>query len=99
MMAGAGLGAGFGMANMMMGAMQQPGQQGQQPQQPAAPAAAPSAGGTVQCPGCKANVAPGKFCAECGTNLSPAPRFCPSCGTPGAPGSKFCMNCGTGYPA
>ena len=97
MMAGAGLGAGFGMANMMMGAMQQPGQPGQQaPQQPQAPVAA---GGTVTCPGCRANVAPGKFCAECGTSLSPAPKFCPGCGTQGQPGAKFCANCGTGYPA
>lgn len=99
MMAGAGLGAGFGMANMMMGSMQ-PGQQMPQQQPPPAAAAAPAAaGGTVQCPGCSANVPPGKFCAECGTNLSPAPRFCPSCGTQGAAGAKFCANCGTGFPA
>lgn len=99
MMQGAGIGAGFGMANAMMGAMGQ-----QQPPQQAAPQAAaaprPAAGaGMVSCPGCSATVPGGKFCAECGTSLSPKPQFCPSCGTQGAAGAKFCAECGTGFPA
>ena len=99
MMAGAGMGAGFGMANAMMGAMA-PGQQQQPPQQQAPRAAAPAAaGGMVTCPGCSATVAGGKFCAECGTGLSPKPQFCPACGCQGAAGSKFCAECGTGFPA
>lgn len=103
MMAGAGMGAGFGMANAMMGAFQQPGMQQQQPQQAAAPAAAAAAaagaaGANVVCPACNAQVAPGKFCAECGAGLAPRPKFCPSCGTQGAPSAKFCQGCGTGFP-
>ncbi|MFK7990050.1 MAG: SPFH domain-containing protein [Sandaracinaceae bacterium] len=73
----------------------------------AAPAAAAGAawGGATQpgaaaqvvtCPGCAAQVPPGKFCAECGTSLAPAgPRPCPSCSAMVAPGAKFCANCGT----
>ncbi len=108
MQGGAGLGMGFAMAQMFANQMQQPPQQGypppqqgyppqQQgyPPQQAAPAAAP-AGGTVQCPGCGANVPAGRFCAECGTSLAPPqPKPCPSCGTVAAPGAKFCANCGT----
>ena len=75
-----------------MGAMA-PGQQQAAPQAaaaaPAAAAGAAAAGGTVQCPGCSATVPAGKFCAECGTSLSPQPKFCPSCGAQGAPGEDL----------
>ena len=99
MMAGAGLGAGFGMAQAFAGAMA-PGAPGAAPAAPAAAAPPMQAGpgGTVACPGCSANVPPGKFCAECGTSLSPAPKFCPSCGHQNVAGSRFCSNCGTGMP-
>lgn len=88
MMAGAGMGVGFGMAQAMGGMMNQPPPQ----QQAAAPTAA---GGMVNCGACGSNVPAGKFCAECGANLSPAPRFCPACGHQNAPGAKFCSACGT----
>lgn len=88
MMAGAGMGVGFGMAQAMGGMMNQPPPQQQAP----APAAA---GGMVNCGSCGSNVPAGKFCAECGANLSPAPRFCPACGHQNAAGSKFCSACGT----
>jgi membrane protease subunit (stomatin/prohibitin family) len=70
------------------------------PQQAYAPpqaAAAPAAqGGTVTCPACNAQVAPGKFCAECGSSLAPPqPQPCAACQTMLAPGTKFCPNCGT----
>jgi membrane protease subunit (stomatin/prohibitin family) len=97
--AGAGLGMGFAMANQFGQHMGQP-QQGYPPPQqqgyaPPPQAAAP-AGGMVACPGCNAQVPPGKFCAECGTSLAPPqPKPCPSCQTVVAPGAKFCANCGT----
>jgi membrane protease subunit (stomatin/prohibitin family) len=93
MMAGAGMGVGIGMAQAFQ---QNVAAHAQQPQpQAAAPAAS---GALVACPGCSAQVPPGKFCQECGTTLSPKPKFCPSCGTAGAAGAKFCANCGTGLP-
>ncbi|MEM9071198.1 MAG: SPFH domain-containing protein [Myxococcota bacterium] len=89
MMAGAGLGAGFGMAQAFGAAFQQ--------QPPPTPIPA-GADGKVDCPGCNASVAPGKFCAECGVKLTSAPRFCPSCGFQNPPGARFCSSCGTGLP-
>lgn len=95
MMGGAALGVGFGMANAMGQSM---GQQGQAAA-PAAAVAAPSASGPVTCPSCNASVVPGKFCAECGSNLAPEPKFCSACGAPGTPTGKFCAGCGTAYAA
>ncbi|MEM1414715.1 MAG: SPFH domain-containing protein [Myxococcota bacterium] len=92
MMAGAGLGAGFGMAQAFGAAFQQHGRQPPPPPQPAASGAA----GMVQCPACNKSVVMGKFCAECGNSLTPAPKFCPSCGVEQAAGARFCSNCGTG---
>jgi membrane protease subunit (stomatin/prohibitin family) len=84
------------MANMFAQNMQQQPQQQGQPQQQAPQQAPQAAGGAVRCPGCGANVPPGKFCAECGTSLAPpGPKPCPSCQTMAAPGAKFCANCGT----
>jgi membrane protease subunit (stomatin/prohibitin family) len=62
---------------------------------PAAPATAPA---RVGCPSCKQQVAPGKFCSECGTSLAPTPRICSACNTEGAPGARFCAGCGTAFP-
>ncbi|MET0287157.1 MAG: zinc ribbon domain-containing protein, partial [Polyangiales bacterium] len=64
---------------------------------PPMPAAA-KAPAQVACPNCKKNVAPGKYCSECGSSLANAPRVCASCGTPGTPSSRFCAECGTAYP-
>jgi hypothetical protein len=49
--------------------------------------------GQATCGNCKATVPPGKFCAECGKELSIGPKFCTNCGQ--AVGGKFCGNCGT----
>lgn len=93
--AGAGLGMGFAMANQFGQHMQpqQPQYAPPPPQQQMSPA---PQGGVVTCPGCSAQVPPGKFCAECGTSLAPPqPKPCPACQTIVPPGSKFCANCGT----
>jgi predicted amidophosphoribosyltransferase len=68
------------------------------PQQPQPHAQhAPQGGGArVTCPGCSAQVAPGKFCVECGKSLpevKAGPKFCASCGA--ALAGKFCAQCGT----
>jgi membrane protease subunit (stomatin/prohibitin family) len=71
-------------------------QQGGYPPQQGAPQQGAPAAGTVTCPGCNASVAPGRFCAECGTSLAPPqPKPCPSCNAVVQPGAKFCANCGT----
>lgn len=107
--AGAQMAMGVGMAGMMAGQMaqqqgpqypqpNQPPPQGQYGQPPPHPqAAAPTAaGGTVTCPKCSLAVAPGKFCAECGSPLAaPAKKFCSNCGSELAATAKFCANCGT----
>ena len=51
--------------------------------------------GMVNCTQCGKRVAPGKFCAECGATMAPAPKACAGCATMNPPGSKFCANCGT----
>src|SRR5690606_38929552 len=94
---GAGIGLGFAMANQMVnqaGAGTAPAGGG--PRLPPTGAAAPGAT-TVTCGGCKAEVAPGKFCAECGLALVAAPPACTGCGKPVA--GKFCAECGTPAPA
>ncbi|MFO0651561.1 MAG: SPFH domain-containing protein [Polyangiales bacterium] len=54
------------------------------------------AGGLVACPGCQAQVPPGRFCAECGTTLAaPAKKSCANCGVELAAAAKFCAECGT----
>ncbi|GAB5542438.1 MAG: SPFH domain-containing protein [Sandaracinaceae bacterium] len=96
MQGGAGLGMGFAMANMFAQNMQpQQGQPQQPPPQQPPPQPVQAGGGMVQCPSCSATVAPGKFCAECGSSLVPQPKPCPSCSTVAAPGAKFCAECGT----
>ena len=50
----------------------------------------------VACPSCHAENATGaKFCASCGTSLTPAGVECPSCQAENAPGAKFCSSCGS----
>jgi len=106
---GAGLGVGFGMAQMFaqqsaMGPAQQGGAAGFPqgtgaggPGQPVAAVAAPGGAG-VKCPACGTIVVPGKFCASCGKPLAAAKRFCPSCGAEVGQGAKFCAGCGTKMP-
>jgi membrane protease subunit (stomatin/prohibitin family) len=97
-MAGAGIGMGFGMAGQMMGMMNQP-QQPAAPQRPVNTPVQSTMGSTVTCGACNAQVAPGKFCAECGKPLATEPqkRFCSNCGA--AMAGKFCGECGTPAPA
>ena len=45
----------------------------------------------MKCPKCGADSS-GKFCAQCGTDLTAG---CPSCKAPLLPGSNFCTHCGT----
>jgi membrane protease subunit (stomatin/prohibitin family) len=91
--AAASLGVGFAVANQLAqgfgGGVPNAAARG-----PGAPASAPT---RVGCPSCKQQVAPGKFCSECGTSLAPTPRVCSACNTEGAPGARFCASCGTAF--
>ena len=80
---GAGLGMGMTMANMMGQTMAGGGAQN---------SGDSSAAALVTCPSCGKQVAPGKFCPECGKPLG---LTCPKCGTVVPPGTKFCPECGT----
>lgn len=51
---------------------------------------------TIICPVCGKPGGTGKFCNNCGGNLSMVK--CPSCGTTVAQGVKFCGECGTRMP-
>ena len=48
-------------------------------------------GAQMTCPNCHRLVPAGKFCPECGAQLTAA---CPKCGATNPPGTKFCSNCG-----
>jgi hypothetical protein len=48
---------------------------------------------TITCPNCGKPSGGGKFCNNCGANLSL--RKCPNCGAQAALGVKFCGECGT----
>jgi membrane protease subunit (stomatin/prohibitin family) len=89
MLGGAGLGVGFGLAQMLV--------RDYQGGQSLAPAAA-----GILCPSCGKNVPPGAFCSACGAELKqpgPAaeqkPAFCTKCGSPLGPDALFCGQCGT----
>jgi membrane protease subunit (stomatin/prohibitin family) len=80
--AGAGLGAGFIMAQQMANAMR-PGQQGPGPEMTPPPAggpppAAPAAPQQDAPPAAPAGET--KFCVECGHNIPKRAKFCPDCG-------------------
>ena len=88
MLAGASLGVGLGMAQMLV----------RDPR--GGEVLAPATAGMV-CGACGASVAPGRFCSACGTELKAAeepaktgPAFCSGCGSPLAPDAKFCGGCG-----
>lgn len=93
MAAGASLGAGMGMAQAMAQNMGTGG-----PPQAALQPPPTAAAGSVTCSGCKAQVARGKFCSECGIALAPIPKFCSECGAKGSATGKFCAECGVPYP-
>lgn len=89
LMGGAGLGVGFGLAQMLvrdpMGGER----------------LAPAAAGIV-CPNCMQNVAAGKFCGGCGAELATRQTeakagagFCTSCGSLLSPDAGFCGQCGS----
>jgi len=84
LLGGAGLGVGFGLAQMLV-----QDRQGGHSLAPAAPG--------VACPQCHAAVPPGKFCGQCGAPLAPpkgAAGFCADCGAALAQDAKFCGQCG-----
>jgi len=90
LLGGAGLGVGFGLAQMLVRDAQ-----GGQSLAPATPG--------VVCGSCSATVAPGKFCSTCGKELArhqpvATGRFCTSCGGSMAADSRFCAACGTKQP-
>lgn len=98
MLTGAGLGVGMAMANAMQNAQRGAAPAG--PPQGIAAAGGSAGASAVTCGKCKASVAPGKFCAECGATLEQQQgKFCPGCGTRAAAGAKFCASCGGGIPA
>jgi membrane protease subunit (stomatin/prohibitin family) len=70
--AGAGLGAGFAMANQMMNALRPDSSGGPAPSGPAAGAPTP----TSDTPAGET-----KFCMECGNKMPKPAKFCPACGT------------------
>ena len=85
MLGGAGMGVGFGLAQMMV-----------QDNRGGATLAPATAG--VVCGSCSASVAPGKFCSACGQalqKLTPTSRHCTACGEALAADARFCGSCGT----
>ena len=90
LLGGAGLGVGFGLAQMLVRDGAGGGDR-----------LAPAVGG-ILCPGCHQSTAPGKFCGHCGTDLaggqqetSSPSTFCTKCGSPLGPDAGFCGQCGT----
>jgi len=57
--------------------------------------AAGAAVALLACGACRANVPPGKFCAECGAPIQTPARKCSGCNVELAPAAKFCAECGT----
>jgi membrane protease subunit (stomatin/prohibitin family) len=74
--AGAGLGAGFVMAQQMANAMRPDTSGGPPPANPTPPAAPASAGGAAPA----APTGETKFCVECGKSIPRRAKFCPECG-------------------
>ena len=89
MLQGAGLGVGFGMAQMFQNqAYQQP----PHIQQPPMPPAGAPVQAQATCPNC-GTPGSGKFCGNCGQPMAQSHK-CAGCGTELAAGAKFCGNCG-----
>ena len=85
LLGGAGLGVGFGLAQMLVR------------DNKGGEALAPATAG-VLCGGCGASVAPGKFCSACGggleQQLAQAGSFCSGCGSSMGPDAQYCGQCG-----
>ena len=57
-------------------------------------------GSTPTCPSCgTAAPAGARFCASCGSSLSPETITCAACGVQNAQGSRFCSSCGAALTA
>ena len=85
MLGGAGMGIGFGLAQMMV----RDNRGGE--------TLAPAAAGVI-CGGCSSSVPAGKFCSACGEGLqkvTPDSRHCTSCGEALGADARFCGSCGT----
>jgi membrane protease subunit (stomatin/prohibitin family) len=78
--AGAGLGAGFVMAQQMANAMRPPSQGGPAPDNPTPPVAPVPGGGGAAPAGPAAPSGEVKFCMECGKQIPKKAKFCPECG-------------------
>ena len=87
LLGGAGLGVGFGLAQMLVR------------DRGGGESLVPAAAGVV-CGACGQGVAPGKFCSHCGEELtekkaaSPEAAFCTACGAPLAADARCCGGCG-----
>jgi hypothetical protein len=88
LMGGAGLGVGFGLAQMLVRD-----HRGGESLAPATPG--------LVCPSCEKGVAPGRFCSHCGVELrakeepkDTGPAFCSGCGSPLGADAAFCAQCG-----
>jgi len=84
LLGGAGLGVGFGLAQMLV------------KDNKGGEVLAPAAAG-VLCGACGASVTPGKFCGACGESMeqqAAAGSFCTGCGSPMGPDAQFCGQCG-----
>ena len=64
-----------------------------------AAAAAPiaSTGAAPTCPNCSSAVSGGRFCPECGFDISSTHKSCPGCGSMCTRASRFCAECGHGF--
>jgi membrane protease subunit (stomatin/prohibitin family) len=91
--AAASLGIGLAMANQLSRGLADGGAA-----RPFPPPPPPATAASVACPQCKQQVAPGRFCSECGATLAPVPRICAACSEPGAANARFCASCGTAFP-
>lgn len=63
--------------------------------QPAQGSDGPTAG--ASCANCRAAVSGGRFCAECGFDMSSTHKSCPACGAMSLRQARFCTDCGHGY--
>jgi len=55
------------------------------------------AAATSTCPNCQHPHAGGRFCAECGFDMSSTHKSCPGCGAMTTRGARFCTDCGHGF--
>jgi membrane protease subunit (stomatin/prohibitin family) len=102
LLGGAGLGVGFGMANMFQqsasGQGSAPSPQGGYLQGTSVPAAQGQVQGAASAPAPGGGVAgTGVKCGACGATVAPG-KFCSSCGQSLAPAKRFCTSCGAEIP-